>query len=113
MGSQKAADPAACSVGLTPRYLRTRQAEAAKALAAQSAEPQTAAPSPEASDLIRDMRAVDAGTPDLRRRVAEAGKHPRKSSLALTGPAAAGLAIALWQIVSIAHGMPVVLHTTM
>ncbi len=61
-----AADPLAKTWGLVPRYLRERQAAEASA---RLVAPQPAS-APDFSDLLSGMRAVDAVTTDLRRRLA-------------------------------------------
>lgn len=104
-------DPLAKISGLTPRYLRQRQAEAQrlKETAVKPAEPVV-----DVAELLSDRRAVDAETPDLRRRVLDATRPSRRPSLVVAGPAVAGLGIVLWQIVTnIANSTPLVLHTTM
>lgn len=111
-------DPLANISGLTPRYVRVRQAanEQASLAAAEAAAASAAAPAPDNSELFAALRPVDAATTELRRRVMQAASEPRRRrpSLMVTAPAVAGLGLVLWQLVSnIANGMPVVLHGTM
>jgi hypothetical protein len=72
-------DPLVMTWGLVPRYLRERQAAEAAALARSRA----AASAPQATEPVGEARAVDAGTPDLRRRVAAAARPPRHLPLAM------------------------------
>jgi hypothetical protein len=90
MAQSLAADPLVATFGLAPRYWRERQM-AALALAGAAAAP---APVADAPDLLAALRPVDAVTADLRRRIVAAGR-PRRTKLAVAGPAFAGLSLAL------------------
>ena len=79
--------PLANTVGLAPRYFRERQA--ADALAATQVPAAPAVTAPEAAG-----RCLDVVTADLRRRIATVGE-PRRSVLALTAPAFAGVSLVL------------------
>jgi hypothetical protein len=112
MADMNANDPLAKISGLVPRYVRQRHAEAERLKAAAAAGP--AEPVADIAELVDDWRAVDAATPDLRRRVVAATRRSRRPSLVVAGPAVAGLGIVLWQLVTnIANSTPLVLHTTM
>jgi hypothetical protein len=105
-------DPLASITGLTPRYLRMRQAGSQR----PTAQPQSETPAPTTDDaeLFANLVPVDAVTPDLRRRVMSAAAPGRRASLVIAGPMTAGLCIMLWQLVSnIAHSMPVTAPTGM
>jgi hypothetical protein len=100
--------------GLAPRYLRKRHAAAVSAQQTATQEEPAVVKLPTHEELLQNLKPVDAFTPDLRRRVAEAGQQGRRSSLVVAGPVVAGLGVVIWQIVTnIAHSTPVVLHTAM
>ncbi len=85
------ADPLANTWGLMPRYWRERQAAAAAALAAARAATPAGAAAVALPDPFAALRPVDAGTADLRRRLAACRPAPR-ATRAVAAPALASAA---------------------